>query len=118
MKIGLTCAFLNISGNFPEASDMLKSRANGPDISMAVSFNNFTGIPSGPVGLFTLSAFGILNTSFSEVVMFSMEGTGDGFCLLGMGCRGWGRWSVDCLANCLLRREAFFKVVVYNVSVS
>ena len=79
LKIGLTCAFLNTSGNFPEASDMLKSRANGPDISKAVSFNNFTGIPSGPVDLFTLSAFRIRSTSFSDVVMFSMEGTGDGF---------------------------------------
>ena len=79
LKIGLASAFLNTSGNFPEASNLLKSRANGPDISKAVNFNSFTGIPSGPVELFTLGAFRILNISFSEVVMCSMEGTGDRF---------------------------------------
>ena len=53
--------------------------------------------------------FRIPNTSFSEVVMCSIKGTGDWFWLSGMGSRGWGRSSVDCLAKCLLRREAFSK---------
>ena len=56
LKVGFTCGFLNASGNFPEASDLWKSRANGSDVSKTVSFNNFTGIPSGPVDFFVPTA--------------------------------------------------------------
>ena len=109
LKMGVTHAFFQDDGNFPDCKDLLKSLESGLAIISAHIFRSLFGILSGPVDLLVSSPFRILRTSGS-VTRTSAR--------LGTGCSGGVIWGIglSCVSSLLWEAKCLLKIVALSAS--